>query len=71
MDIGKLKAENKCYECRQPGHIKRNFPQCRQVQVCMMLDDMSEFDWAVALEKYRKKSANAETKEQGFQAPQQ
>ena len=33
MDIGKLKAENKCFKCGQPGHIKRNCPQRKQVQV--------------------------------------
>ena len=68
MDIGKLKAENKCFKCGQPGHIKRNCPQLKQVQVRQVLDDMSEFDRAAVLEKYGKKDTNAE---QGFQAPQQ
>ena len=72
MDIDKLRAGNKCYQCRQPGHIKRNCPQLKQVQVQQVLDDMSEFDWAAVLEKYGKKDANAEkTMAQGFQAPQQ
>ena len=68
MDIGKLKAENKCYQCGQPGHIKRNCPQLKQVQVRQVLDDMSEFDRAAVLEKYGKKDVGAG---QDFQAPQQ
>ena len=68
MDIGKLKTENKCFKCRQPGHIKRNCPQLKQVQVRQVLDDMSEFDRAAVLEKYGKKDVGAG---QDFQAPQQ
>ena len=68
MDIGKLKAENKCYQCGQSGHIKRNCPQLKQVQVRQVLDDMSEFDRAAVLEKYGKKDVGAG---QDFQAPQQ
>ena len=68
MDIGKLKAENKCYQCGQPGHIKRNCLQLKQVQVRQVLDDMSEFDQAAVLEKYGKKDVSTG---QGFQAPQQ
>ena len=68
MDIGKLKAENKCFQCGQPGHIKRNCPQLKQVQVRQVLDDMSEFDRAAVLEKYGKKDVSTG---QGFQAPQQ
>ena len=68
MDIGKLKAENKCFKCGQPGHIKRNCPQLKQVQVRQVLDDMSEFDRAAVLEKYGKKDVGTG---QDFQAPQQ
>ena len=68
MDIGKLNAENKCYQCGQPGHIKRKSPQLKQVQVWQVLDDMSEFNRAVVLEKYWEKDTSAQ---QGFQAPQQ
>ena len=68
MDIDKLKAENKCFKCGQPGHIKRNCPQLKQVQVRQVLDDMSEFDRAAVLEKYGKKDVGAG---QDFQAPQQ
>ena len=68
MDIGKLKAENNCYQCGQPGHIKRNCPQLKQVQVRQVLDDMSEFDQAAVPEKYKEEDVGTG---QGFQVPQQ
>ena len=68
MDIGKVKTRDGCYQCGQTGHIKRNCPQLKQVQVRQVLDDMSEFDRAAVLEKYGKKEASTG---QGFQAPQQ
>ena len=75
MDTGKMQVENRCHKCGQPGYIGRNFLQCKQVQVHQMLDDMLEFDQAVALEKYAKKDTGTETspelKGQGVQAPQQ
>ena len=68
MDIGKVKTKDGCYQCGQTGHIKRNCPQLKQVQVRQVLDDMSEFDRAAVLEKYGKKDVSTG---QGFQAPQQ
>ena len=70
MDISKMQAERKCYDCGQPGHIKWNCPQRKQVQLCQVLDDMSEFDRDAVSEKYGKGKAT-ETSGQGFQAPQQ
>ena len=75
MDIGKMRAEGKCYACGKPGHIKQNCPQKGQVQVRQILEGTSEFDRAMVLEKYGKKDVSAEktsgTKGQDFQAPQQ
>ena len=69
-----MRAEGLCFLCKQKGHIKANCPNKKPFQVRQILDDMSEFDRAAVLEKYGKKVVTekpVESKEQGFQAPQQ